>query len=146
MRIHLSIIQQFWQEVAPKLVHDWHRYFTSTSKQVYLDDVKKEMQVFLHSAKRVSTFEWVGEIMMGSVGMHGYTRTCSWSLQICTTLLELEQLWIEWLADEVRIEKFFDSIASLQRSLLRQVIQNNIDGLLRAMGECKIVRYKFSTF
>lgn len=57
MRIHLSIIQQFWQEVAPKLVHDWYHYFTSANKQVYLDDVKREMQAFLHSAKRVSTFE-----------------------------------------------------------------------------------------
>lgn len=57
--------------------------------------------------------------------------------------MELDQLWIEWLTDEVRIEKFFDSIASLQRSLLRQVIQTNIDALLRAMGECKIVGVEY---
>lgn len=53
-------------------------------------------------------------------------------------LLDNKECWLDVLLDDVEKDKFFNSIASLQAFLLRDVVYENIEGLMNELTSCKL--------
>jgi hypothetical protein len=53
-------------------------------------------------------------------------------------LLDNKDCWIDVLLDDTEKDKFFNSIASLQAFLLRDVVYENIEGLMNELTSCKL--------
>jgi hypothetical protein len=87
--------------------------------QMMIQDLGFKMDAFLRGALKVSKFEW--------------------TLEICEMLLDNKDCWIDVLLDDVEKEKFFNSIASLQAFLLRDIVYHNVDSLMGELVSCKLV-------
>ncbi|KAI6215163.1 Dynein heavy chain at 62B [Aphelenchoides besseyi] len=104
--IHRIISNHFWSQVAPQLIYAWCDMMQE-QEQMLIEDLAHRMENFLRGALKISKFEW--------------------TLQICEILLLNKECWIDVLLDDAQKDQFFNSIASLQAFLLRDIVYANID-------------------
>lgn len=134
IKLHLSIISDFWGNFSQHLIHDWEKFFSS-GKKISLQDIDNEMINFVHNSKKIIKMEYFFIIN----NLKYKKKNFSWSLQICTILLENNKYWIEWLIDDDQCARFFDSIASLQANLLCKIILYNLECLNAQMMASNVV-------
>ncbi|KAI6188211.1 hypothetical protein M3Y98_00329700 [Aphelenchoides besseyi] len=115
--IHRIISNHFWSQVAPRLIYGWCGMMQE-QEQMMIGELAHRMENFLRGALKISKFEW--------------------TLQICEILLLNKECWIDVLLDDAQKDQFFNSIASLQALLLRDIVYANIDGLMNELTNCKL--------
>ncbi|KAI6240858.1 Dynein heavy chain at 62B [Aphelenchoides fujianensis] len=115
--VHRMISNHFWSEVAPRLTYAWCDMMQE-QEQMLIEDLAHRMENFLRGALKVSKFDW--------------------TLEVCEILLVNKECWIDVLLDDVEKEKFFNSIASLQAFLLRDVVYANVESLMNELTNCKL--------
>ncbi|KAI6177004.1 Dynein heavy chain at 62B [Aphelenchoides bicaudatus] len=109
--VHRMITNHFYGRIAPKLTYSWCQMMLE-QEQMLIEDLALRMDAFL--------FE------------------INYKLEISEMLLDNKECWIDVLLDDAEKEKFFNSIASLQAFLLRDVVYENIDGLMAELTSCKL--------
>lgn len=56
IKLHLTIIADFWSNFSPQLLHNWHNFFASSNK-LTLQDIDNEIINFVHNALNLLKFE-----------------------------------------------------------------------------------------
>uniref|UniRef100_A0A914C3Q6 Dynein heavy chain linker domain-containing protein n=1 Tax=Acrobeloides nanus TaxID=290746 RepID=A0A914C3Q6_9BILA len=110
--IYFRLAGNFWKEFWPKLFYNWKEFLCSQS-MISLQVLENEIEIFLIRVKNVIKFDW--------------------TVSICEILLDCSPLWIDRLSDESKCRTFFDGISALQSLLLRRVIVENFDNLIKGL-------------
>uniref|UniRef100_A0AC35GXV4 Dynein heavy chain linker domain-containing protein n=1 Tax=Panagrolaimus sp. PS1159 TaxID=55785 RepID=A0AC35GXV4_9BILA len=77
--------------------------------------IRLEIQTFVNSASKICQKDW--------------------PLEICEVLLSTSKYWAHFLSDSMESTKFFNSISSLQISLLQKIIKENIHSFITKLKE-----------
>uniref|UniRef100_A0A1I7RZM0 DNA-directed DNA polymerase n=1 Tax=Bursaphelenchus xylophilus TaxID=6326 RepID=A0A1I7RZM0_BURXY len=112
--VHRAISNHFWTKVVSRLTYPWDNLLLN---QLTVQDLNVKISEYLKNAMKVTNFDW--------------------ALEICEILLEKKECWIEDLSDELKRNQFFNSIASLQAKLLRDLIYDNVEILMNELTKRK---------